>query len=277
MRDIAIVTDSTADIPTELLEKYGVHVIPNYVIIDGKSYADGQDISRREFYENLPQMDQIPTTAAASSGEYQQLYESLIQMGAHHIISIHCSGLLSGIYNAARLAAASFGDRIHVIDSQSITLGLGFQVLTAAEARLAHPVEMILEQLTEVRKRARVIAMLDTLEYVRRGGRVSWARARIGDLLRLKAFVEVREGHVISLGESRTRRKGMDRLIELIRSLGALERLAILHSNAEDDARQILDRLAIKPPLDAYVVNVTTVIGTHVGPNGLGAAAIVKA
>lgn len=277
MRDIAIVTDSTADIPPELLEKHDIHVIPNYVIIAGKSYADGQEISRREFYETLPNMDPIPTTAAASSGEYQNLYESLFQRGANQIISIHCSSLLSGIYNAARLAAEAFGDRVHVIDSQYVTLGLGFQVLAAAEASIAHPVERILEQITEVRRRVRVIAMLDTLEYVRRGGRISWARARIGDLLSLKAFVEVREGHVISLGESRTRHKGMNRLIEMIRDMGALDRLAILHSNAEDDARHILQQLAVKPPLEPFLVNVTTVIGTHVGPNGLGTAAVVKA
>lgn len=277
MRNIAIVTDSTADIPAELLEEFEIHVIPNYVIIEGKSYADGQDISRREFYETLPHMHSIPTTAAASSGEYQNLYESLLQKEADQIISIHCSSLLSGIYNAARLAAEAFGDRVHVIDSQYVTLGLGFQVIAAAEASLTLPAKTIVEQLIEVRKRVRVIAMLDTLEYVRRGGRVSWARARIGNLLRIKAFVEVREGHVDSLGESRTRRRGMIRLVELIRNLGPLERLAILHSNAEDDARQILEQLAIEPSMQPYVVNVTTVIGTHVGPNGLGAAAVIKA
>jgi DegV family protein with EDD domain len=118
--------------------------------------------------------------------------------------------------------------------------------------------------------------MLDTLEYVRRSGRVSWARAQLGNLLRVKPFLEVREGDVLRIGDARTRHKGIERLKQLLQDLGALERLAILHTNAEDDARQILDE--IHPDLDTtpLVVNVTTVIGTHVGPNGLGFAAVLR-
>ncbi len=276
MSTTAIVTDSTADIPDELLVKHQIYMIPNYVIIKGKSLKDGVDIQRRDFYEALPTMDPLPTTAAAAAGEYQQLYETLLQKGFQQILSIHCSSLLSGIYNAAKVAAQAFGERVHVVDSQFVSLGLGFQVLAAAENALAHPVEHLLSMLTELRKRVRVIAMLDTLEYVRRGGRVSWARARLGDLLRIKAFVEVRQGTVFSLGEARTRQKGIARLIDLARRLGPLERLAILHTNAEQDARRLLQDLNIKLPTEPLLVNVTTVIGAHVGPNGLGIAAVVN-
>jgi DegV family protein with EDD domain len=276
MSDIAIVTDSTADIPDEILKKYQIHVVPNYIIVDGKSLKDGEDISRQEFYEKLPGMKPLPTTAAASSGEYEQLYAILLHTGARHILSIHCSSILSGIYNAARVAAQTFGDRVHVIDSHFVSLGLGFQAIAAAEAALTQPVESVLNLLVEVRKRARVIAMLDTLEYVRRSGRVSWARARLGSLLRIKAFVEVKEGTVFSLGEARTRQKGIDRLVELIHKLGPLERLALLHTNAESDARNILSDLNPQLPTEPLLVNVTTVIGAHVGPNGLGVAAVVK-
>lgn len=276
MPDIAIVTDSTADIPEEILDKYQIHVVPNYVIIDGKSLKDGEDISRQEFYEKLPGMNPLPTTAAASSGEYEQLYGSLLQRGARHILSIHCSSILSGIYNTARVAAQSFGEHVNVIDSRFVSLGLGFQAIAAAEAALTEPLESVLAMLVEVRKRARVIAMLDTLEFVRRGGRVSWARARLGSLLRIKAFVEVKDGTVFSLGEARTRQKGIDRLMDLIQKLGPLERLALLHTNAESDARKILVALNPQLPTKPLLVNVTTVIGAHVGPNGLGVAAVVK-
>ena len=276
MQDIAIVTDSTADIPDEIIKKYQIHVVPNYIIVDGKSLKDGEDISRQVFYEMLPGMNPLPTTAAASSGEYEQLYAILLQRGARHILSIHCSSILSGIYNAARVAAQTFGERVHVIDSQFVSLGLGFQAIAAAEAALTQPVESVLSLLVEVRKRARVIAMLDTLEYVRRSGRVSWARARLGSLLHIKAFVEVKDGTVFSLGEARTRQKGIDRLKELIHKLGPLERLALLHTNAESDARKILSDLNPQLPTEPLLVNVTTVIGAHVGPNGLGVAAVVK-
>ena len=276
MQDIAIVTDSTADIPDEIIKKYQIHVVPNYIIVDGKSLKDGEDISRQEFYEKLPEMNPLPTTAAASAGEYEQMYANLLHKGARHILSIHCSSLLSGIYNAARIAAQTFGDRVIVIDSHFVSLGLGFQAIAAAEAALYQPVESVLDLLLEVRKRARVIAMLDTLEYVRRGGRVSWARARLSGLLRIKAFVELKEGNVFSLGETRTRQKGIERLTELIRRLGPLERLALLHTNAESDARKILSVLNPQLPTEPLLVNVTTAIGAHVGPNGLGVAAVVK-
>jgi DegV family protein with EDD domain len=276
MPDIAIVTDSTADIPEEITEKYQIGVIPNYVIIDGKSLRDGLDISRKEFYEMLPGMNPLPTTAAASSGEYEEMYAQMLRKHARHVLSIHCSSLLSGIYNAARVAPQKYENRVTVIDSQFLSLGLGFQVIAAAEAALHQPLESVLDLLSEVRKRARVIAMLDTLEYVRRSGRVSWARARISGILRIKAFVEVKDGTVFSLGESRTRQKGIERLMGLIHRLGPVERLAILHTNAESDARKILSDLNPQIPTEPLLVNVTTAIGTHVGPNGLGVAAVVK-
>jgi DegV family protein with EDD domain len=221
-------------------------------------------------------MDPMPTTAAPSSGEFQQLYASLIEQGFDHILSIHCSSTLSGIYNAASIAAQAVGTRVQVIDSQSLTLGLGFQALAAAEAAVSQSLESILNMLHGLRPRVHVIAMLDTLEYVRRSGRVSWARARIGNLLNLKAFIEVTEGKVLSLGEGRTRQKSIARLMELVRKLGPLERLAILHSNAENDARQMLSELNPQLPMEPLIVNVTTVIGVHVGPNGLGVAAVVN-
>lgn len=221
-------------------------------------------------------MKTFPTTSTASSGTYQELYQRLFKEGFNQIISIHAASLLSGIFNAASLAAQAFGERVHVIDSHHITLGLGFQVLAAAEAALHEPVEDILALIEDVRKRVRVIALLDTLEYVRRSGRVSWARARLGELLQIKPMVEVRSGHVFSLGEARTHRKGVERLLQLLRNLGRLERLAILHTNAEEEARNFLERLKPELSKPPFFVNVTTIIGAHVGPNGLGFAAVVR-
>lgn len=276
MSKIAIVTDSTADIPENLLEDYSIHLINNIIVIDGKGIEDGQGISRADFYRQLPTMLSQPTTATASSGVYQQLYEKIFQQGVSYILSIHPSTLLSGIYNAASVAAQAFGERVRVIDSQQISLGLGFQVLAAAEAALSQPLESVLSVLEEVRRRVRLVAMLDTLEFVRRSGRVSWARARLGTLLNIKPFVEVKDGTIISLGEARTRRKGIERLLALLSNLGALERLAILHTNAEEDAYSLLDALHVQLTSPPLVVNVTTVIGTHTGPNGLGFAAVMR-
>jgi DegV family protein with EDD domain len=274
---IAIVTDSTSDIPADLVEQYSISVVPNILVINGQSLEDGKGISREEFYNQMPDMKSLPTTATASPGVYMNLYEKLLKSGATNVLSVHASGTLSGIINAASTAAETFGDQVRVFDSASVTLGLGFQVLMAAEAALrGGTIDVLLTLLNDLRKRARVFAMLDTLEYVRRSGRVSWARARLGNLLHLKPFVELRDGIVYSLGETRTRRKGIEQLEKLLFDQGALERLAILHTNAEADARQFLDEIDINLQTPPLVVNVTTIIGTHVGPNGLGFAAVVK-
>jgi len=276
MDHIAIVTDSTADIPEELTERHNIHVVPNILVIDGKSMEDGKGISRQEFYSDLPGMKAFPTTATASSGTYQQLYQRLFQEGFSHIISIHAGSLLSGIFNAASLAAQAFGEYVRVIDSHYVTLGLGFQALAAAEAALHEPLESVLALIEDVRQRVRVVALLDTLEYVRRSGRVSWARAHLGELLQIKPLIEIRSGQVVRLGEERTRRKGIERLLRHLSDLGKLERLAILHTNAEQEALRILDDLQPDLPVRPFCVNITPIIGAHVGPNGLGFAAVVR-
>lgn len=275
--DISIVTDSTADIPKEYIDQFEIQVIPNLIVIDGKSLRDGVDLSRQEFYERLPWMDPQPTTSTASSGTYQQVYDSLFMRGAKYILSIHPPSSLSGIINSASMAAQAFNKRVHILDSGMVSLGLGFQVLAAAEAvRQEASLESVLRRVEDVRRRIRLIAMLDTLEYVRRSGRVSWARARLGNFFQVRPFIELRDGNVLSLGETRTRSKGIQRLKETLLKLGNLERLAILHSNAEDDARRFLDDLGLSLPFPPLVINVTTIIGTHVGPNGLGFAAVIQ-
>ena len=276
--NIAIVTDSTADIPDDLAQQHNLLVVPNLMYVEGQSLKDdGKSISRQKFYEWLPEMKTFPTTGTASSGTYQELYESILKQGAKHILSIHTSSQLSGIVNAAHSAAQLFDDRVHVVDSQSVSLGLGFQVLEAAEAvERGDALETILALLAGLPARSRVVAMLDTLEYVRRSGRVSWARARLGNLLNIKPFVEVKDGLVHSLGEARTRRKGTERLQQLLFKQGRLKRLAILHSNAEADARNFLAEQGLQLPTTPLIVNITPVIGSHVGPNCLGFAAVVE-
>ena len=272
---IAVVTDSTADIPPELAEQLGIQVVANTIVVEGQSLEDGKDLSREDFYTRLPQMKSFPTTATASSGLYQELYERLLGNGYREVLSIHTSSLLSGIINAASAAAQAAGSRVHVIDSGAVSMALGFQVLAAAEAaRENAALETVLKRIEDVRRRVRLIAMLDTLEFVRRSGRVSWARARLGELLHVKPFLEVRGGEVHSLGEARTRRKGTQRLLEFLRELGPLERLAVLHSNAEADARQFLAQVDQPVEREPLIINITTVIGAHVGPGALGIAAV---
>lgn len=274
---IALVTDSACDIPYKMARNHEINVVPNILVIEGKSVEDDEKFSRQKFYEELPNMVTFPTTSTASAGRYQALYQNLLDSGFAQIVSIHVSHHLSGIFNAASTAAQLFAGQVHVVDSLQVTLGLGFQVLEAAQAIAdGASLDSVLALLNQIQGRVRLIAMLDTLEYIRRSGRVSWARASLGTLLNLKPFIEVKDGLAISLGEVRTRRKGIARLEKLMQTARPLKRFALLHTNAEDDARQILEAYAPQMATQPLLVNVTTVIGAHVGPNGLGFVALYQ-
>lgn len=270
---LAIVTDSTSDLPPHLAAQHAIRIVPTLLIVGEKSYEDGTGFTREEFYNRLPTMTPPPTTAAPSTGTFAQMYADLFAQGAASILSIHAASQLTAIYNAARLAAEPYGDKVQVFDSTSLSMGLGFQALAAAEAAaqgatLAEAVQLV----ESLRPRVRVIAMLDTLEYLRRSGRVSHLRAMLGEVLRLRIFVDVREGQVIPLERIRTRSKAIEHLGEMLHAFGAVERFAMLHTNAETDARAFLAQH--KPGTD-LLVNVTPIIGTHVGPNGLGFAVVL--
>lgn len=273
--DIGIVTDSTSDIPEEISRREGIEVIPALINIHGRSYVDGLEISREDFYSRLPDINPLPTTSTPSVGAFQERYEGLFIRGVGTILSIHPPDKLSGIYNAARLAAQDFGERVRVLDSGQLSLGLGFQVLAAVEAaaRGTHFQEL-LSVVESVRRRVRVTALLTSMEYIRRSGRVSWAKAMIGSLLHLQPLIELRYGIVQRLGQARTPAQGVQRLVEILNGWGPLERLAILHTNAEAAARALLEQVGDRVPVTPLLVNVTTVIGTHVGPGGLGFAAV---
>jgi DegV family protein with EDD domain len=272
---ISFVTDSTADIPSELASQHGIEVVPALVNIHGRSYTDGIDITREEFYSLLPKLNPPPTTSAPSMGSFQERYEKQLKAGADQILSIHPPNELSGIFNAARLAAHEFGERVKVVDSGQLSLGMGFQILLAAEvAERGALLEEVTALVESIRKRVRLAALLSTLGYVRRSGRVSWSKAIIGNLLHLQPLVELRYGVVHRLGQARTRSQGIQRLTEALNSWGPLERLAVLHTNAEPAARQLLEAVKSKVSIPPLMVNVTTAIGTHVGPDGLGFATV---
>jgi DegV family protein with EDD domain len=272
---IVLVSDSTADIPAQVQEQYGIEVVPAIINVNGRSYEDGLGITREEFYTHLPDMVPPPTTSAPSVGAFQSRYEKLLQRGAAFVISIHPANTLSGIFNAARLAAQGFGERVRVIDSGQLSLGTGFQVLAGAEAvEGGANLEEVLANVESVRQRVRVIALLESVEYVRRSGRVSWAIAIIGSLLHIQPMFEVRHGIVHRLGQARTRRQGITRMKEILNNISPLGRLAVLHTNAENTARILQEEVKSLVRVKPFLVNVTTTIGTHVGPNGLGFAVV---
>jgi len=278
---LGIVTDSTCDIPKYLVDQYELEVIPSVLIIDGKEYADGLGISREEFYKRLPSFhaSRQPTTAAPSIGDFSARYESLLTRGYDHILSIHAAGALTSILNIARQAASDFPDRVTCVDSTSLSLGLGFQVLAAAEAGELG-LQAALDAIKSAHRRLHVSAALDTMEYLKRSGRVPATVAMLGSLLRIKPLIELTNGEVKAIGAVRTTRQANDRMLKFLLEGGELEKLAILHTGAEPRAREFLNELmqtaSQSVPRDILMVNVTPVIGTHIGPNGLGFAAVRK-
>jgi DegV family protein with EDD domain len=274
---LGIVTDSTSDIPQNLIEHHKLEVIPTIVILEGREYEDGDGISRDDFYKQLPTLQSPPTTAAPSIGSFLARYDSLLTRGCEHVLSIHPAGQLTSIVNVARQAAAEFAGRVTVIDSRSLSLGLGFQVIAAAEAAESG-LRSALDAVESTRRRLQVFAALDTMEYLRRSGRVPPAVAALGGLLSIKPLIELKDGVVKAIGAMRTTHQANERMFALLLEGGGMERLAILHTSAEARVQGLLDMLMQKAgqlaPRDILTVNVTAVIGTHIGPNGLGFAAV---
>jgi DegV family protein with EDD domain len=273
----AIVTDSTSDIPRDVLDKLNIFQIPVDLTLENTTYLDGFDLSRNEFYQRLPSLEVLPTTAAPSVGRFQGIYKEIFNQGYSEIISIHAASALSGIYNAARIAAEEFTEKILVLDSKQLSLGLGFQVIEAARAAADKtPPEKIVHKVASLQKRLGVFALLDTFKYIHRSGRVSWAKARIGSMLNIKPIIELNDGQVLNRGLARARGNGLRLLGNYLEGLGPLEQLAVLHTNAAKAGEEFISRHSPPHIKDPMLVNVTTIIGTHVGPNGIGFAAVVK-
>ncbi|HLA86485.1 MAG TPA: DegV family protein [Anaerolineales bacterium] len=276
---IGIVTDSTSDLPAHLVEEHNIQVVPTILILDEKEYTDGIGITREEFYTRLPSLETMPTTAAPSIGDFTTPYETLFSQGYDHIISIHPANQLTTIVNVARQAAREFQNKVTCVDSGSLSLGLGFQVIAAAEVA-EFGLKPALDAIESTRKRLQVSAALDTMEYLKRSGRVPGAVAALGGLLSIKPMIELIDGEVKAIGAARTTSQADERILKFLLERGELERLAILHTNAEPRARNLLNEMMSHArqsvPRDILFVNVTAVIGTHLGPNGLGFAAVRK-
>jgi DegV family protein with EDD domain len=224
----------------------------------------------------MPSMKNPPTTASPSPATFSAAYLAALQTGAANVVSIHVSGRLSGIAEIAQRAAGAFAGRVHVIDSGQVSLGAGFQVLAAARAAAeGRPLAEVLSAVESVRQRVRVVAMIDDLEYLRRSGRISWLRSGLGVLLHIRVLIDLADGAVRRLGQVRSRAKAIEALVERALSWGELAELGVLHSAAIDDATALAARLTGRMQHLPQVVEVTTVIGTHVGPRSLGVVGVL--
>jgi DegV family protein with EDD domain len=276
---VQVLVDSTADIPQERARELGITIVPLTVLFGDESFLDGVELDGPAFYRRLVASQQVPTTSTPSPGLFEEAYRNLIGKGATGILALHIGSGLSGTFSASRAAAEAVSADtkvpIEVLDSRSVSGGFGLPAeIVATEAQKGASLEQIKAHAESLIARVRVIAVLDTLEYLKRGGRIGGAQAMLGTLLNVKPLLEVRDSRVVPLERVRTRSKALERIGQLVMQLGRIEALGIAKS---DDAigQDLLAtaRTFWDGPVEMFSLG--PVVGTHAGP-GAGAMVAIR-
>jgi DegV family protein with EDD domain len=274
---IGVVTDSTADFPGDARERLGIETVPLSVIWDRDTFRDKVDLSIDDFYRLMKERTTLPTTSAPAPSLFEETYERLLGE-VDHVISVHLGDKLSATCQSARNAAERVGKgRVSVVDSGQTTVCLGWLAMRAAELG-QQDVEpaAIVKELEGWVPRLRLYAVLDTLTFVQRGGRIGRAQALVGSLLNFKPLILVNQGEVFPIERPRSRTSAMRRIVDVVASQGRIEKVAV----AQGDAPEVLDDLARMvgerlPGVPVERAEIGIVLGTHAGPGVFGVAALL--
>ncbi len=271
---IGVVTDSSCDLPDDLLEQAGVAVVPLTIRFGAEEMVDREDISPDDFWRRLPDADELPQTAAPSPGRFEAAYRRLAAAGAEGVVAVCISSALSGTFQSAQIAASAVAGEVpvRVVDSRLTSAALGLATLAAADAADAGGG---LEEVEAAARRAAagrgVLGALDTLEFLKRGGRIGGAQALLGDLLSVKPLITLEDGQVVPAGRVRTRRKALAALIDHVRGLAPqLDALVVVHGAAPDVDAFAAALTDVVPPERITVSTLGPVVGTHAGPGLIG-------
>jgi len=268
-RSFAVVTDSTADLPDEWRDRYGVEVVPLKVIFGKESFRDRVDMTDEEFFRRLAASSTLPTTSAPSPGEFAEVYRKLAR-DHDGCISIHIGAKLSATAEAARVGAEAVeGFKVNVVDSQTVSMPIAFLCRIAAESATLEEAIAAVEQRVP---KCRVLALLDSLRYLEMGGRLSRAGAMIGTMLDVKPLLLVTEhAEIKPVDRVRTRSRAIPRMIEFFRSEQPVEHMAVMHAEAREDAERVAADLRREfPDREIPLGQIGCVLGTHAGPKALG-------
>jgi DegV family protein with EDD domain len=269
---VRVVTDSACDLPDDLIERNGIEVVPLTIRFGSEELIDRKELSTDEFWRRLADSDVLPETSAPSAGAFESAFRRQVEDGATGIICINLSSKLSATMQSAQVAAQAVQAEcpVVVIDSLMVSMGLGSLCLTAAQRSAdGDSLESIVANVTDRRNRSKLYGALDTLEFLKKGGRVGNARALLGTMLAIKPVLEVRDGVVEEAGKVRTRSKALRLLVDRVKE-GPFENLSVLHGNAPD-VDELLDLLEPLAARDQIVVGqIGPVIGTHAGPRVIG-------
>jgi len=272
---IKIVTDSTADLPAQLVQELGITVVPLYVRFGEEVYRERVDITEDEFYQRLLRDPVHPSTIQPTPQDFVDVYQKL-SSEADGIVSIHISGKLSGTCNSALQGKKMIekGCPIEVVDSQSITMGLGLiDIVAATAAKAGEGLQQVVEEAKQAIPNTRVLGLLDTLKYLLLGGRIGKAKALLGSILNVKPMIALKDGEVVPAGQARTRTKGIQRLFDFVKDTSNIQDLAILHSTTPDEAQTLAERVdPIFTKERIKFVRLGTTLGVHGGPGFLAVA-----
>jgi len=271
---VRIVTDSACDLPEPICEELGIEVVPLTIRFGDREYVDRKELSVEAFWRELASSSVLPETAAPSVGAFEETFRRLSDDGADGIVCINLSAKLSATMQSAQVAAKALDGEtaVHIIDSYSASMGIGNLVLHAARrARDGAGVTEIVGEIEARRERGHVFAALDTLEYLRKGGRIGGAQAMVGSMLSIKPIISVIDGGVESGGRVRTRSKALKFLVDQI-PVGKVESIAVLHGNAPDVEEFLAMLEPVVPDAEVMVGMIGPVIGVHTGPRVMGIA-----
>lgn len=271
---VRIVTDSLSDIPDPMMLELGITSVPALVHLGDKTLRDKVDLTTDEFYKYLKSSPTLPTTSQPPPSAFKETYLRLARE-TDQILSIHSASTLTGTYSSAAVAAAEMPDlRIEVVDSRQVTMALGWLVILAARAACeGAALEEIKGLVDDARPRSHVIAMLDTLEYAQRSGRLGKGAALVGTLLNVKPIISLVDGEVMPVEKVRTQRRALERLAEIVLASGPIQELAVIHAAGAEFAVQLKNSFAATLEDEDIVIGQTgPAIGTHVGPNAVGVA-----
>lgn len=275
MSRVAIVTDSTADLPPALRERHNIAVVPLNVHFGSDALRDQIDLTTDQFFERLRASSTMPTTSQPSAGLFEQTFRRLAD-DHDEIVAVLISSKLSGTFQSATIAAQSLGEAvpIEIVDSANGSMGLGWQAVRAAElAAVGRDAASIAGELRGDVNRYHTVFFVDTLEYLQRGGRIGRAAALVGGLLNLKPLLRVDEGQIVPYERTRTRSKAIAGLVDFVRGLPQVERICAMYATTPDDATQLAERLAGATGKSVESIEITQmgpVIGVHIGPGALG-------
>jgi len=280
MPGVHIVTDSSSDLTPEELVGLDVEVVPLSVRFGSEEFTDGLDLTVAEFYSRMAAADELPQTACPPPGAFEEAFNRADIAGADAVVCLNISSDLSNTLQSAQTAADGLGSSmpVHVIDSRSVSSGLGTVVLEAARAaRAAADVDAVLAKVRSIIPRTHVIAALNTLENLKKGGRIGGARAMLGSMLSIKPVIDITGGEVVEAGKPRTRKKAMHMLYDMMQAAGPIDHLAVMHGGAPDIG-EFLDLIAARFPRETIRLGqLGAIIGTHGGSEIIGVSWIAGA